>query len=201
MNKINIVVNGKTYSVKVFTTDEEKEVGLQGTRLLAKDSGALFVYDEPQTLGFWMQDCNLNLDIIFINEDWEVLSVKEGKPNSEDILEEDDAMYVLELNVNSGIKAGDEVDLSNLEEDEDVEYEEEDSSPSMMVIGPRGNVQGELKGGERIFSRKHTRTLIKLSKKAYKNKSDLDYKRLGGKVFDYIKTQDNQDPEYVELKN
>ena len=41
---------------------------------------------------------DLYLDIIFVNEEWEVISVKKGVPNSEEILEEDDVMYVLELN-------------------------------------------------------------------------------------------------------
>ena len=196
-----IKVNEKEYNVQIFVTDEEKEKGLQGVTDLPKNEGALFVYDEPQTLGFWMKDCDLYLDIIFVNEEWEVISVKKGVPNSEEILEEDDVMYVLELNQNSGVKMGDEVDLSNIEMDDELDFEDDPTTTIMLVIGPRGKPQGELKGGERIFSRKHTRTLIKLSKKAYKTKQDLDYKRLGGKVFQYIEKQNTQDPEYVELKN
>jgi len=45
----------------------------------------------------------------------------------------------------------------------------------------------ELEGGERIFSRKNTRTLIRMAKKANETKSDTDYKRLGNKMFSYIK--------------
>ncbi|MBQ2594190.1 MAG: hypothetical protein II567_13035 [Candidatus Riflebacteria bacterium] len=57
----------------------------------------------------------------------------------------------------------------------------------MKVIGPNGEVQMELEGGERIFSRKNTRTLIHMAKKADETKSNTDYKRLGNKMFSYIK--------------
>jgi hypothetical protein len=57
----------------------------------------------------------------------------------------------------------------------------------MKVIGPDGEVQMELEGGERIFSRKNTRTLIRMAKRADLSKSDTDYKRLGNKMFSYIK--------------
>jgi len=89
----------------------------------------LFIYDKPQTVGFWMKDTKIPLDIIFINEDEEVISIYEGTPYSETIAEEDDVKYVLELNQNSGTKPGDEVDLDT---EEDV--------PTMKVIGPSGEV-------------------------------------------------------------
>lgn len=196
-----ITINNKTYEVEVFITDEEKETGLQGRKTLDANSGALFVYDEPQEVSFWMKDCSIPLDIIFINEEEEVISIAKGKPNSEDLHSESDVMYVLELNQDSGVNPNDEIDLSNLDEDVDYEDSDDESSSKMLVIGPKGEVQGELQGGERIFSRKHTRNLIRLSKKAYKSKKDSDYKNLGKKMFQYIKTQDTQDPEYVELKN
>lgn len=193
-----IQIANKVYNVEVFLTEEEKEKGLQNVTELPKDQGALFVYSEPQTLSFWMKDCPLSLDVIFLNEEQEVISNQKGVQNSEDILEENDAMYVLEVNAGSGIEPGDEADFSEIEDESDEEMEEDSL---MLIIGPKGQIQGELEGGERIFSRKHTKTLIRLQKRAQKSKSDADYKRLGKKIFQYIKTQDEQEPEYVELKN
>jgi hypothetical protein len=122
------------------------------------------------------------------------------------MLECDNVKYVLELNANSGVKQGDEVDLSELEEEEEIddndeEENEEESNNPMIVIGPRGKPQVELKGGERIFSRPNTKTLIRIAKRGYKSKRDSDYKTLGKKVFEYIKIQNGNDPEYVELKD
>jgi len=57
----------------------------------------------------------------------------------------------------------------------------------MKIIGSDGNVQGIIQGGERIFSRKNTKVLIRQAKKAYASKSDSDYKRLGKSMFKYLK--------------
>lgn len=139
-----------------------------------------------------MKDTEIPLDIIFIDEDLEVLSIYKGQPNNQDIVEEDNVKYVLELNINSGVSVGDEVEL----EDED-----DDEVGKMIVLASNGETQMELEGGERIFSRKNTKILIKQAKKADVSKSDSDYKRLGKSMFKYLKIQDGNDPEYVELKD
>lgn len=135
----------------------------------------LFVYDDPQDVSFWMKNTSIPLDIIFINEDEEVISVKKGIPMSEESITESNVQYVLEVNQNSGIKPGDEFE----EHDED----EEDDLPKMKVLAPDGTVQMELEGGERIVSRKETKVLIKKAKKAYQSKDDKDYKALGKYIF------------------
>lgn len=190
MKTQKIEINDKLYTVKVAETEEEKQKGLQGVKELPKDEGMLFCYDKPQTVGFWMKDTSIPLDIIFVNEDCEVLSIYKGKPFDKTIAEEDNVKYVIELNQNSGVKTEDEVDL-----------ESDEVTPTMKVIGPSGEVQMELEGGERIFSRKNTKTLIRMAKKASQTKTDTDYKRLGNKIFSYIRQQDNREPEYVELKD
>lgn len=187
---MKIEIGDKEYNVKVAKTEEEREKGLQNVKELPEDEGMLFIFDNPQTVGFWMKDTLIPLDIIFINEDMEVISIYKGESRNEDIAEEDNVKYVLEVNQNSGIKEGNELDI-----------EDEEDIPTMKVIGSNGETQMELEGGERIFSRKNTRTLIRMAKKANATKSDSDYKRLGKKMFSYIKQQDNRDPEYVVKKD
>jgi len=53
----------------------------------------------------------------------------------------------------------------------------------MQVIASDGSVQMELQGGERIFSRRSTKILIKKAKKAEASKLDKDYKALGRYIF------------------
>lgn len=138
-----------------------------------------------------MKDTTIPLDIVFINGDLTVISVKQGVPNSEDYISEDNVQYVLEVNQNSGINPGDEVEFSD---DDELEVNK------MYVIGSDGKPQMELVGGERIFSRKNTKVLINMSKRAYSSKKDSDYKRLGRQIFKYLDTQNNNEPEYIELK-
>ena len=186
---MKIEIGDKEYNVEVARTEEEKVKGLQEKESLGEDEGMLFVYDEPQEIAFWMKDTAIPLDIVFMDEDGEVISVKQGQPYDETLLEEDGVMYVLEVNQNSGIQPGDELDM---EDDND------DNQPVMKVLAPDGSTQMELEGGERIFSRKNTKTLIKMAKRAYSSELDKDYKALGKKVFKYLHIQDTNTPEYVD---
>ena len=186
---MKIEIGDKEYNVEVARTEEEKIKGLQEKESLGENEGMLFIYDEPQELAFWMKDTAIPLDIVFIDEDGEVISVQQGQPYDETLLEEDGVMYVLEVNQNSGIQPGDELDI---EEDDD------NKQPVMKVLAPDGSTQMELEGGERIFSRKNTKTLIKMAKRAYSSELDKDYKALGKKVFKYLHIQDTNTPEYVD---
>lgn len=188
MENAVIEVNNKKYNVLVARTEEERETGLQDKEELAENEGMLFVFPEEQHVDFWMKDTKIPLDIIFINSDLEVISVKEGEPLSEDFLSEDNVQYVLELNQKSGIQKDDDVILDDITDDD----------IKMYVIGSDGKPQYELTGGERIFSRPNTRVLISKAKKAFKSKSDSDYKSLGKQLFKYLKIQNSNEPEYVD---
>lgn len=201
MEKLTIKVADKTYTVSVARTEEEKEKGLMGVETLPENEGMLFDYtDDPQTeISFWMKNTLIPLDIIFINNQGIVAAVTQGEPLSEEQLacvadEGELILYVLEVNANSGIKEGDRFEMSQEDEDEELSDEEIE----MFLIGPDGQPVHRIEPGCRIFSRIHTKTMIKLAKKAYRSKSDTDYKKLGKKIFDMIHTQDTQEAEYVD---
>ena len=194
MGKCKITIGNKSYQVSLAETEEEQMKGLQGVHTLPEDEGILFVFEEPGDVGFWMKDTLIPLDIIYINDDDEVIAVEQGVPGDETILEHSDVKYVLEVNKDSGIKIGDELDIED-------EENSESEIIGMYVIGPKGEIQMEVDGKERIFSIEHTKTIIRLSKKAYKSKLDSDYIKLGKKIFKYIEKQDNQADDFVEIKD
>ena len=133
-----------------------------------------------------MEDTSFPLDIIFIDDDLEVTRVSKGKPMStEPIYGEGD--YVLELNINSGVKVGDEIEFVT----------DKEVNKKMLVLDSDGEVQMKLEGGERIMSINNTKTLIKFAKKASSTGKDNDYKALGKRVFKFLETQNNAEPEYV----
>lgn len=137
-----------------------------------------------------MKDTYIPLDIIFVGSDNVVLSVHQGVPESEEPMSEKNVAYVIEVNQNSGIKPGDIVEFNNQTETE--------SEGELQILGSNGEVQAVLQGGERIFSIKNTKTLVSLAQRAYESKSDSDYKALGRKIFEYMKIQNEREPEYVE---
>ena len=111
-----------------------------------------------------MKNTLVPLDIIFIDDDKEVISVKEGSPNTEDYISENKVKYVLELNRNSGIETGDILKISK--NDDFSEDEELDLDPNKLyIIGSDGKPQAELFGGERIFSRVSTATILRKAKR------------------------------------
>lgn len=180
-----IHIEDKEYNVKEAHTEEEKRKGLQGVTELPKNEGMLFFFDEPQEVSMWMQNTLIPLDIIFIDDDNEVIKVVQGVPNDETPIVVQDTLYVLEVNVNSGIKEGDELEI-------------EDDGPIMKVLAQDGTSQMSLFGGERIFSRKNTVVLIRKAKKADKTKSENDLRALGRYMFKCIKGQDERPAEYVK---
>lgn len=191
MKEIKIEIGNKEYKVKLAETEEQQEQGLQNMEKLEDNEGMLFIFDEEEDIWFWMQDTTIPLDLIFINEELEVTQVLQGEPNSEEMLE-GRAAYVLEVNQNSGIKVGDELTFNPTDK--------KINDKKMLVIGPNGEVQMELESGEKIFSRKHTKTLIKFAKKAASTENDNDYKALGKRVFKFLKEQSETAPEYVQSK-
>ena len=194
METINIKINNKEYSLIYCLTEEEKEKGLQNVESMEDNEGAFFDYrEDPQDeISFWMKDTEIPLDIIFVGEDDKVISCKEGIPNSEDIITENNVYYVIELNKGSGVKPGDEVDV-------------EDNGDflnfppnSVFLLNDDGSIQFSLQGGERIFSRISSRVIVRKAKKAKKSKSETDYKDLGRYIFGEMTRQDNRDAQYVE---
>jgi uncharacterized membrane protein (UPF0127 family) len=192
VSTVKAKIGEKEFNLFEAKTDEEKEKGLMNVSDLKDDEGMIFYYDEPQEVSFWMKDTNVPLDICFFNEDEECISVKQGNPLSEEDITEKDVMFVVEVHAGSDIKPGDTLDLPG----DDDEY-------VMHVLGPKGEIQMSLYGGERIFSRKNSTILIKKAKRAYNAKDDYSYdakcRSLGKYVFKVLDQQDNRDPEYVQL--
>ena len=186
-----IEIEDKKYYIQTARTEKEKNIGLSNRDSLPEDEGMLFVInndekDEDGLVWFTMKDTKFPLDIIFINEDLEVVQVSKGEPMSETPIY-GPGDYVLELNADSEVKIGDDIEFIS----------EKEVNKKMIVLDTEGNPQMTLDGGERIMSIKNTKTLIKFAKKAYVTNNDNDYKALGKRVFKFLETQNNATPEFV----
>ena len=193
MERVIVNIGDKTYKCQVAKNEEDRRKGLQGIEHLPIDEGMLFVWNEEGTREMWMKDTKIPLDQIAINDDDEVVLVYTAQPEDETLVPFINTKYILEVNAESGIVEGDEFEIDD--SDDLNKY-------VMKVLAPDGSTQMYLQGGERIVSRKETRTLIKKAKKAYANKGgdyDRYCKSLGKYMFKILKGQDNREPEYVQV--
>lgn len=198
MKETIIEIADKEYKVLVAESEKEREQGLSNVESMDDDEGMLFVMPEGQgQVIFNTAEMEFDIDLVFIDQNDEVYNVVLGKAHSDDPIistpegEDKRTKYVLEVNANSGIKIGDELDI----EDED---EISDDEIKMYILGSDGRPQMDLVGGERIISRIETREIIRKAKKANKSKEDKDYKKLGKYIFKVFEKQDNRPSEYVE---
>lgn len=193
MKQVKVDIGDKSYICDLLESEEDKRKGLMNVDYLPPDRGALFVWDNEDTREMWMKDTKIPLDQIAINDDDEVVLVYKAQPEDETLVPFMNTKYILEVNQDSGIVEGDDFEIDDSEDlDKYV----------MKVLAPDGSTQMYLQGGERIVSRKETKTLIRKAKRAYENK-DKDYdkhcKALGKYIFKVIKGQNTRPPEYVEV--
>lgn len=97
-------------------TPEERAMGLQGFRPLARDEAALFVFRMPESVVFWMGSVDYPIDIVFIGSDNRVIRVySSSQPGSKDLYPSGGPVkWVLETAAGSGIRYGDVVEIRGL---------------------------------------------------------------------------------------
>lgn len=189
MKEIKIEIADKEYKVLVAESEEEREQGLSNVESMDDDEGMLFVMPEDQKqVVFNTIEMEFDIDLIFIDQNDEVYNVVLGKAHSEENIvstpegENGRTKYVLEVNANSGIQIGDELDI----EDED---EISDEELKMYIIGSDGKPQMDLVGGERIISRRETKEIIRKAKRLINQKLILIIKNLVNTSLTFLKNK------------
>ncbi len=103
--RLALELAGRPLWVAVASTPTERQRGLQDVAALADDEGMLFVYDDLDIRRYWMKDCRLDLDIVWVDAHGEVLGITEivaPKPGSTDAeipraVSPEPAAFVLEV--------------------------------------------------------------------------------------------------------
>ncbi|MBN2518399.1 MAG: DUF192 domain-containing protein [Candidatus Altiarchaeota archaeon] len=112
--------NGATVRVSVADTVEKQNTGLSLVPSLAEGEGMLFVFPNPKIASFWMRDMMFPLDLIWIDEEFQVVQISEDlQPCSSDSCQiyrsNELIQYVLEVNAGfideNSIRVGDHVEL------------------------------------------------------------------------------------------
>jgi uncharacterized membrane protein (UPF0127 family) len=88
-----------TIEIELANTDLERMQGLMFRHQMPSNQGMLFVFDSPEPRSFWMKNTYISLDIIYVNEKKEIVSIVESaQPLSEESLPSGaKAQYVVEV--------------------------------------------------------------------------------------------------------
>lgn len=75
-NKPTISVGNKSVRVTIADSPQEIVRGLSGIQSLGADEGMLFVFPEPTTPAFWMKDMRFAIDIIWLDENKNIIDIE-----------------------------------------------------------------------------------------------------------------------------
>jgi uncharacterized membrane protein (UPF0127 family) len=86
--------------IEIADTPYKRETGLMYRNELGDQQGMLFIFEESQYLAFYMKNTKISLDIIYLNEDKEIVDIYENTTVMDEtaLPSKSIAKYVLELN-------------------------------------------------------------------------------------------------------
>jgi uncharacterized membrane protein (UPF0127 family) len=71
-----VCIKDVCFYIEIANTDDLRQKGLSSRKHLSSDSGMLFVFKEPGILNFWMKDMLFSLDLIWINEESQIVHIE-----------------------------------------------------------------------------------------------------------------------------
>ena len=113
-------VGSRDFTVELAFTDQSRERGLMYRDKLGSNEGMLFIFPRERQLNFYMKNCLIDLDILYIRETGEIAKImtmkkpQAGKPLA-DYYSDVPVKYALELPVGTagelGLKKGDMIEI------------------------------------------------------------------------------------------
>ena len=110
-NTLVMLPDGSTVHVELAKTEAERQFGLMERTSLPQGRGMLFIHDQPGRYPYWMYDCKIGLDIIWMDQAHRIVEMSPDTPPCKGKADtcpnyggHETSLYVLELPVGS-IKA------------------------------------------------------------------------------------------------
>ncbi len=114
---VELGVGGRRVLVEIADDPAERSRGLMHRESLPEDQGMLFVYpEERDSLGFWMKNTLIPLDIAFVDRELRIVDIQRMEPLDETTrYSVAPAMYALEMNAGwfekHGVRVGDRIEF------------------------------------------------------------------------------------------
>ena len=111
------------FLVLIANNDEKRRLGLMFVKNLAKNHGMLFTFDKPQIITMWMKNTFINLDMIFIDNNNQIVKIAHNQPKKslEQVSSDFFVDKVLEINAKIAKKLNIEIgDFIEIQENENL---------------------------------------------------------------------------------
>jgi len=130
-NTITAKIGGEWFTLEVAATNEDRTKGLMDRTEISDDGGMIFIFKDVRARSFWMKNCLVDMDVIYLDRAHRIVSaynMKMQSPRGDDESEEayEDRMrrdasypsrgraqFVIELKAGKiqelGLKAGEKV--------------------------------------------------------------------------------------------
>ena len=118
----SVCIDETCFEVEVVDSLETRAKGLMFREQMDKDKGMWFVFEESKVYPFWMKNTLIPLDMIWVNENFEIVAIIENAvPCDSDPCKhynpETEALYVLEINAGLsseyGLEIGNIISVNN----------------------------------------------------------------------------------------
>lgn len=111
METAKICFNEHCFLAEIAKTKAQRAKGLMFRENLAQDRAMLFVFEKPGFYNFWMKNCKIPLDIIWLDENYKVKAIKANnqpctKGDCPSIQPGISAKYVLEISAGLASQIG-----------------------------------------------------------------------------------------------
>ena len=74
--QIHVRISGKAFNLEISATELQHEIGLMGRSSMKPNEGMIFLFEEENYRQFWMKNCLIPLDIIYLNSNGLVVGLR-----------------------------------------------------------------------------------------------------------------------------
>lgn len=103
--KEKIKIGSKIVQVEIAKTPDQHQYGLMNRNSLPENNGMLFIFENEQTLSFWMKNTFIDLSIAYIDKNKQIVDIQEMKATNQMMVGDlpsypsvKPALYALEMN-------------------------------------------------------------------------------------------------------
>ena len=91
-NTLTAKIGGKWFTLEIASNSATREKGLMGRTEIPSDGGMIFIFNDLQKRSFWMKNCLVDMDILYLDRSHRIVSAYNMKmqPPKGDHESEDD---------------------------------------------------------------------------------------------------------------